>query len=48
MVLTNNLPLTPWASALADNQALTAAMLSRQIHHAHSVQFNGISYRLKD
>ena len=29
MILTSNLPFTQWASALADDQTLTAAMLDR-------------------
>lgn len=42
------LPFTQWASAFADDQTLTAAMLDRLIHHAHIVQISGDSYRLKD
>ena len=48
MVLTSNLPFTQWASAFADDQTLTAAMLDRLLHHAHIVQITGDSYRLKD
>jgi DNA replication protein DnaC len=48
MVLTSNLPFTQWASALADDQTLTAALLDRLLHHAHIVQISGDSYRLKD
>src|SRR5215210_5809162 len=48
MVLTSNLPFTKWASAFADDQTLTAAMLDRLLHHAHIVQIAGESYRLKD
>ena len=48
MVLTSNLPFTQWASTLADDQTLTAAMLDRLLHHAHIVQISGESYRLKD
>jgi len=48
MILTSNLPFTQWASALADDQTLTAAMLDRLLHHAHIVQISGESYRLKD
>ena len=48
MVLTSNLPFTQWASAFADDQTLTAAMLDRLLHHAHIVQIGGDSYRLKD
>jgi DNA replication protein DnaC len=48
IVLTSNLPFTQWASAFADDQTLTAAMLDRLLHHAHIVQISGESYRLKD
>ena len=48
MILTSNLPFTQWASAFADDQTLTAAMLDRLLHHAHIVQIAGESYRLKD
>lgn len=48
VVLTSNLPFTQWASAFADDQTLTAAMLDRLLHHAHIVQITGESYRLKD
>ena len=48
IVLTSNLPFTQWATAFADDQTLTAAMLDRLLHHAHIVQIAGESYRLKD
>jgi DNA replication protein DnaC len=48
MILTSNLPFTQWAGTFADDQTLTAAMLDRLLHHAHIVQINGESYRLKD
>jgi DNA replication protein DnaC len=48
MILTSNLPFTQWASAFAEDQTLTAAMLDRLLHHAHIVQITGESYRLKD
>lgn len=48
LILTSNLPFTQWASAFADDQTLTAAMLDRLLHHAHIVQISGESYRLKD
>lgn len=48
MVLTSNLPFTQWATAFADDQTLTAAMLDRLLHHAHIVQVTGESYRLRD
>ena len=48
MILTSNLSFTQWATAFADDQTLTAAMLDRLLHHAHIVQISGESYRLKD
>lgn len=48
MILTSNLPFTQWASAFADDQTLTAAMLDRLLHHGHIVQITGQSYRLRD
>jgi DNA replication protein DnaC len=48
MILTSNLPFTQWATALADDQTLTAALLDRLLHHAHIVPISGDSYRLKD
>lgn len=48
LILTSNLPFTQWASALADDQTLTAALLDRLLHHAHIVQISGESYRLKE
>jgi DNA replication protein DnaC len=48
MILTSNLPFTQWATALADDPTLTAALLDRLLHHAHIVQIAGESYRLKD
>lgn len=47
-VVTSNLPFTQWATTLADDATLTAALLDRLLHHAHIVQINGESYRLKD
>lgn len=48
IVLSSNLPFAQWASAFADDSTLTAAMLDRLLHHAHIVQIQGDSYRLKD
>jgi len=48
LILTSNLPFTQWATAFANDQTLTAAMLDRLLHHAHIVQITGESYRLKD
>ena len=48
IVLTSNMPFAQWASAFADDATLSAAMLDRLLHHAHIVQIQGDSYRLKD
>ena len=48
IILTSNLPFTHWATAFADDVTLTAAMLDRLLHHAHIVQIQGESYRLKN
>jgi DNA replication protein DnaC len=47
-MLTSNLPFTQRATAFANDQTLTAAMLDRLLHHAHIVEITGESYRLKD
>jgi DNA replication protein DnaC len=46
--VTSNLAFTQWATTLADDATLTAALLDRLLHHAHIVQISGESYRLKD
>lgn len=48
IIVTSNLPFSQWATAFADDQTLTAAMLDRLLHHAHVVQISGNSYRLKN
>lgn len=47
-IVTSNLPFAQWATTLADDATLTAALLDRLLHHVHIVQINGESYRLKD
>lgn len=47
VIVTSNLPFSQWATAFADDQTLTAALLDRLLHHAHIVQISGNSYRLK-
>ena len=47
VIVTSNLPFSQWATAFADNQTLTAALLDRLLHHAHIVQITGNSYLLK-
>lgn len=48
IIVTSNLAFSQWATAFADDQTLTAALLDRMLHHAHIVQIAGESYRLKD
>jgi DNA replication protein DnaC len=48
IIVTSNLPFTQWATTLAEDATLTAALLDRLLHHAHIVQISGESYRLKD
>jgi DNA replication protein DnaC len=48
IILTSNLAFSDWASALADDATLTAALLDRLLHHGHIVSIRGESYRLKD
>ena len=47
-IVTSNLAFAQWATTLADDATLTAALLDRLLHHAHIVQISGESYRLKD
>ena len=47
MILTSNLPFTQWDQTFGGNTTLTAAMLDRILHHAHTLQIKGDSYRLK-
>ena len=48
IIITSNLSFSDWASALADDATLTAALLDRLLHHGHIVACRGDSYRLKD
>jgi DNA replication protein DnaC len=47
-IVTSNLPFAQWATTLAEDATLTAALLDRLLHHVHIVQISGESYRLKD
>lgn len=47
-IVTSNLAFTQWATTLADDATLTAALLDRLLHHARIVQITGESYRLKE
>src|SRR5690606_19766574 len=48
VIITSNLSFADWATALADDATLTAALLDRLLHHGHIVTLRGESYRLKD
>jgi DNA replication protein DnaC len=48
IILTSNLAFSDWATTLADDTTLTAALLDRLLHHGHIVSIRGESYRLKD
>ena len=48
VIVTSNLPFSQWATAFANDQTLTAALLDRLLHHAHIVQISGESYRLRN
>lgn len=39
-VITSNLIFAQWATTLADDATLTAALLDRLLHHAHIVQIS--------
>jgi DNA replication protein DnaC len=45
-IVTSNLPFAEWTSVFG-NQRLTGALLDRLTHHAHILELNGESYRLK-
>jgi DNA replication protein DnaC len=47
IVITSNLPFTKWKEVLNNDEALTAAILDRLIHHSHIINIQGESYRLK-
>lgn len=48
MIVTSNLPFGQWDQAFAGDQALTAALFDRLLHHSHAQRIKGESYRLKD
>ena len=48
IIITSNLNFGQWDQTLADDKTLTAALLDRLLHHAHILQFKGVSYRLKN
>ena len=48
LIITSNLPFGQWHTALAQDTALTAALLDRLLHHATVIPIQGESFRLKD
>ncbi len=48
VVITSNLSFSDWATALADDATLTAALLDRLLHQGLIPTLNGESYRLRD
>ena len=47
IIITTNLNFTKWKEVLNNDEALTAAILDRLIHHSHIINIQGESYRLK-
>ena len=47
IIITSNLAFTKWKEVLNNDEALTAAILDRLIHHSHIINIQGESYRLK-
>ena len=47
IIITSNLSFMKWKGALNNDEALTAAILDRLIHHSHLVNIQGESYRLR-
>lgn len=47
IIITSNLSFTKWKEVLNNDEALTAAILDRLIHHSHLINVTGESYRLK-
>ena len=48
IILTSNLPFGQWHNSLAQDNALTAAILDRLLHHSTILNIKGDSFRLKD
>ena len=46
LILTTNLEFAKWGSIFTDEQ-MTAAMIDRLVHHGHTLQFSGQSYRME-
>jgi DNA replication protein DnaC len=48
IVLTTNKVFKQWPSIFNGDSTITAAVLDRLLHHAHTVVIEGTSYRMKD
>ncbi len=46
-IITSNLSFTKWKEVLNKDEALTAVILDRLIHHSHLINVSDESYRLK-
>ena len=47
VIITSNLSFLKWKEILNNDEALTAAVLDRLIHHSHIINITGESFRLK-
>jgi DNA replication protein DnaC len=47
IIITSNLTFSQWQGVLNNDEALTAAIMDRLIHHSHIVNINGESHRLR-
>jgi DNA replication protein DnaC len=47
IIITSNLTFSQWQGVLNNDEALTAAIMDRLIHHSNIININGDSYRLK-
>lgn len=47
IIITSNLTFSQWQGVLNNDEALTAAIMDRLIHHSHIININGDSHRLK-
>ncbi len=48
IILTSNLPFGQWYNNLAQDSALTAAILDRLLHHSTILNIKGDSFRLRN
>jgi DNA replication protein DnaC len=47
IIITSNLTFSQWQGVLNNDEALTAALMDRLIHHSHIININGESHRLR-